>query len=397
MYSFNNDNIITGYIKELLHSFNLPSCRVFNNENEFKDYFKDYLGKDVNGFGIIKNYDSNNSYIVYKDDSGNIKKASLYSFNHYYKNLTKNMSLYNSIYDSECHKYLGDYLRFIRDYKGINLMSMYNCFDNELFIDNKYKYIIIPVKYNTNYTIAFDCKNYSYILTYSNNLESIQNDFKESSIEKTYITSYFLKPFVIKTDKGKDEELSLNKYKKAAYRENEYNLVIRTKLNSSNLITVLEGDYTKSKKYFYPIQANYDKKLDDKSYSKVDINNLVTNNIQLLNPSLKIKNKSYPFADRLIEYLTDMCIIPGDRISKNIIEAKYKVYERYGSNGDIKQNRSTLGVLNDSFTNIDRLRFLDAFSQSKLYYKNTFDLLGYVDKEIEECLDDDSRLEGGTE
>ena len=31
MYRYDNNNIITGYIKELLHSFNLPKPKVYKN------------------------------------------------------------------------------------------------------------------------------------------------------------------------------------------------------------------------------------------------------------------------------------------------------------------------------------------------------------------------------
>lgn len=394
MYRFNNDNIITGYIKQLLHSFNLPKCKVFKNVKDFTNYYP----TGSSAFGIVKNYKNGQDCILYKN-KGDIELRSYYLYDKPYQNITTNLSLFNGLYDSTCHKYLGEYLRFIRDYENINLMSMYNCFANEILISNKAKYLIIPVKHNTTYTIAFEGKKYEYVFTYRSGLENIENLFdipeERSEDEKVYsTTSYFLKPFKVTSSIGKDELITIGpragQYKYACFKEQDYKLVIKLGLTDNDVITVLEGDYTTINQNFTPVQANFDKEIEDPNYNNVNLEKHLSD-LQLLDYHLGQKNVNYPFADRLVEYLTDMTILPNDKISNNIIEAKYKVYERYGNNGNLKHTRNKLGVLNSSFTNIDRLRFLDAFSQTKYEYKNSYDLLGYVDKEIEQCLDDETR------
>ena len=172
MLKFNNRNIISGYIKQLLYSFNLPICRVFENENECKNFLNtpsttssSPIYKD-NYIAIIRKYKENRDYFVTIDSqTTEIKPLYVYRYNHFYPNLTKKLRLENDIYDSYTHTYLGNYLRFIRDYFDINLMSLYNCYNNETIIQDNYKYMLIPIKYNTTYTVFTEKNNIKYIVT----------------------------------------------------------------------------------------------------------------------------------------------------------------------------------------------------------------------------------------
>ena len=131
MYTFNENNIMTGYIKELLHSFNLPKAKVWSSGmNVYANNF--YIGEGQLVKALYSgSFTSLDDYIDYQKTKKAFIKIAPYYYGQSFLNVTKNLKLNNLLYDSYTHKYLGDYLRFYRDYKGINLMPLYNCFSNE--------------------------------------------------------------------------------------------------------------------------------------------------------------------------------------------------------------------------------------------------------------------------
>ena len=214
MFKFNNTHIFTGYLKQKLSSVNIPTCKIYSNE--FAAYKSSHgvedprivesfstvqYGKDDQKVAVNIPYLRNNEvYNYFADTTSTILKTNkhkgwvrannlCYDSDNFVPGLTKTLKSPGRFYDTETHEYLGDYLRFLRDYHNINLMSLYNCFNNNIcnnltlsfysdarkydvvyenaaakpkedveFIsqDSKYKIYAIPVKLFSNYTIAID-------------------------------------------------------------------------------------------------------------------------------------------------------------------------------------------------------------------------------------------------
>lgn len=196
MFKFNNSHIFTGYLKQKLSSVYIPTCRIYTSE--FADYFAKHgeedprivestdtyiYDKDNKKLSTCVNYLRDNEVYNYFVDRGVkgdrptswVKSNMLfYDSEKYIPGLTKNLKSPGLHYDAVTHEYLGEYLRFLRDYHNVNLMSLYNCFSNSLcsnltlrfeynnseveFVskDSKYNIYSFPVKLFNNYTIAVD-------------------------------------------------------------------------------------------------------------------------------------------------------------------------------------------------------------------------------------------------
>lgn len=124
MIALNDDSLFVGQIKQVLTEFNLPNCTVgFKNPAPNRHFIAN---------GYINVWKEKTDKLTGKT-SLEYHKICPYKYNEKYLNLTMNLPIRNLLYDRETHRYLGKYLRFIRDFRHVNLMSMYNCFDGEIF------------------------------------------------------------------------------------------------------------------------------------------------------------------------------------------------------------------------------------------------------------------------
>ena len=287
-----------------------------------------------------------------------------------------------TLYNYQTHEYLGDYLRFLRDYENINLMSMYNCFSDRLCnnlklpstwhlyeetdektaeininsYDTNYKIYMLPVKLFENYTIAIDCYQGVEMFCgfYNEKLDTSEKAL--DLFRRTYKRepkTLFSQPFIY--DKlGKDK---LGKYlwsweaentvttdnksimsdttkilrSEVALRESELKLFIKIPSTNTSSIVVLEGNYLNCNDSLYTLTAKGDWQykanstvMNFETTKTYKYSTLPKLNLREFKPISKLQllalntGISYPFADRLIEYLILNVIVPNDSTPDNI-------------------------------------------------------------------------------
>ena len=257
MYEYNNKNIITGFIKGLLRDFNLPMCPVYCEGRS-----------NIPGKTYIKG-----NYFVKLDDNLNPINVHEYHRGKPYDNLTKNLILKSNYYDQYTHEYLGDYLRFIRDYDGVNLMPLYNCYSGVVFNslkeylqdfgrqslhlsdDGSYNYYVFPVKLNQLYTIKVN--SFIKFRTFMLVGNKFKYNFELAKVTQRSLSSYTKNDLPLyKTDKEsllssyedklngiEDIQNIIQDIWKYMTLEPDLKMVIAIPSWVKTSITVLEGDY----------------------------------------------------------------------------------------------------------------------------------------------------------
>lgn len=426
MLKFNNNHIFTGYLKQLLSSINIPTCKIYTRE--FEQYLKKHKTEDPR---VITSFDN----ISYAQDKASrigsrtlyLKNNELFSYfwkapkdfskieqntphwqmgqtvyfdkENEFKGLTKVLNSPGNVYDSTTHEYLGDYLRFLRDYHNINLMPLYNCFNNKIYNNIYYDHTIktpstnekiihrifnsqdsnfniyaFPVKLFSDYTIAIDCDQsiemfcglYKTTLDRSTKCTDLINKTYKK-INKTVFKQPFLydklniknwKPDaeIVPDESGVIPLLNENVISRCDIinREQDLKLFIKIPVACKSSITVLEGDYRVFNNCSYiPSIAtrltnlNDPTSVEEKTVWSYNQNHAIMNfdlsknhkdqdKSKKINPEqddlnyiglkpigklqlLEFNNgESYPFSDRLIEYLSGSAITSIDEISDNI-------------------------------------------------------------------------------
>lgn len=469
MLKFNNDNIFTGYLKQLLASFNLPKYKIYTKEQA--EYFKEN-NTELNVITTTKvqndEYPEDLRYTAYIKDNKIqhcIKKELLdgsiqYEWQptnlHYHDNkkelnYTKSFQIKNNIYDSYTHEYLGDFLRFFRDYYDLDLMPLYNCFSNQLCTNlnlsfkhsfeyewtdkygvtkkneikrdvvfdsrNKhFKIYMLPVKLFKEYTIAIDSSTPIEICCSLYDAYLDPKQLADDLANKTYMKlnkSNFNTPFVYdKLAKLTEPNIDLLEL---AQNEHNIKLFIKVPQENRSSIAILEGNYigyndslydtindsiiqNKSIINFEEGKSNHSiinnegkevyfefKKLEDRKFSPIS-------KLQLLAMNTGV---SYPFAERLIEFLSGNAITNLDSIADNITRVQTILNVKNINKNSKNYKPNTKGLWDDKIRFYVYDFIMNAKSQ-QLNYRIKHDLLGYIDKDSEANVTKAIQLRNGT-
>lgn len=392
LHCFNEDTIYTKFIKSLLLNSNIPTVQVWKPGNYtvagMTYITKDYIVK------AIKSYTpaiAANRSLTSVTDTEFFKIIEPYIEGNSYNNITTNFISNTNNYDADTHKYLGEYLRALRDLHNLDLMPYYNCVNNLEYknlrilnvdgltkvvsdnkIDDGLKTIVVPIKFNQDYTIYINSNipvNIAAIFFDGfNNL----TDYTSNIFQYNYMS--FSKP--IKFRLNQTEQLN---YRHIFYK-NYLSMIIQIPITCKHIV-VLEGDYTENKL----ITTNLTNEITQVCFgSKVDeLSDADINKYCKVIPSLtrSTENKLYAFSDRLIEFLTLNVISHTDDISKNIerVQNYASSYNCLEKNLVNYKFSFTKGIWSNSL----RVFLYDLVVRNKKFVDKVTDISGYVDKDTE--------------
>ena len=334
-------------------------------------------------------------------------------------------------YDSDTHKYLGEYLRFYRDIFKTDLMPFYNCFNgaytSKFYIDDKtnivkqnnydyyqqgsskfndryhtrenYKILEIPIKFNKEYTIALDCNaevliapcfiNHGQLISVEYNGEKRDLTLEFNSIYNSifkFTNLRFNSPKVIIVKNNNQTQVTDTSltFEQLFQRYERYlTLLIQLPADNSSSVIVLEGNYTRIPKGYndsyydknmrlintYAISNNIFSVEDIDEISDSELDKLCLSNLSLLNINDSYR---YPYSDRLVEYLLWNVIDNNDDIGNNVIKIQNKL------------NVNTKIHYGGYYDKYLRALVFNLYKNNNRY--TNLDINGYTDKNVEAFL-----------
>ena len=386
MYRFNENNIVTGYIKELLYNFNLPKCKVYKKGKT--ELYADTNYIHNNQVILVESVEEENCFDL---DKTKWRYVHSYGFGDYFENLTKNLVLNNINYDYYTHNYLGDYLRFYRDFTGVDLMPFYNCFSNQI-VDNirlesfdtdntLYKIYMLPVKFNQTYLIGLDSEQKVEVCCglYDNEqVTTVSNSVITSLYKETYKSYSHLQmnnPQLFSTYISVDSNL-------IGY-ERCLKMFIKLPIQNNSTISIIELD---NKPNVY--NSNVKGKVSDIVLTDEEMNYPTKLSLFKINDGTQ-----YPFSDRLVEYLFGNVIDSEDIIGENIewVQKQLLSTKQKLLNNSYTYKLDTYGVWD---SNIKKCCYSSAKGKIvipdkdnvKRFIDTKYDINGFIDKDIEKLI-----------
>lgn len=391
MIKINDKSLFVGQIKQVLKDFNLPKCHCNDNILVKDNYY-------IKGNRLF--------YVEEKNGDLSLSNKSVnYVFGKEYLNITKNLNFESLYYDLPTHIYLGEYLRFIRDFKGVDLMPLYNCSMDKILnyplslIDDsdkvvvwdssKFDIYVVPIKFNQKYTIgvAYDKIEVCAALYDYDNFTLLTN---EEDTKLLYTSSHTILRNCDFSHPAVYDKLDSFYSKNTAHlfqKEGLLKLFIKVPKGYRGEVVVLEGDYLKGCQVNISTQTIPTDYVFSDSYDVRNIKLLSNNHIrpQLLSEE---NNDKYVLSDRLIEYLTGNVICP---LSEPYDIEKLQNWMLYNGDQLLEKgyiSKKLSSVYKGIWTN-DMSRFLFELINviDGNYTKVPYDTLGYLDKDLEKKLE----------
>ena len=339
-----------------------------------------------------------------------------YSYGQKILNYTKNLKIQNTVYDSYTHEYLGDYLRFHRDFANINLMPLYNCFSNracpnldlafdvgnnytaifktdQSFTNTLYKYYMVPVKFFKNYTLAIESESSIEVCCCIYDEYYNEDDDLINIPKLTYqcFSDLQFKTPVLYSKLQNLNSLLADTNKDLCQYEDSLKLILKIPATNKSSIVILEGDYTTyndsiAKPTYTTNEAGKtvaNAFLKETNKTVINYEKLATCDFlvdKLITPLQLLRTntgESYPFADRLIEYLVGNAITVNETIQDNIIRAKTVIAAN--CNTYIKTIVAEDGI----WEPILQCLVYDYINEKQNTNDINHDILGFIDKDAE--------------